>query len=206
MPIPATSQSVAAVVRPRTDSPWRMMAPAPRKPIPLTICAAIRVGSVRTSTPPLVTNSLNPYAETSVKSAEPTETTRCVRNPACRSRSSRSRPTAPPRRAATRSRRRTCGHSSVGTALRKCNGDGFRLDLADPGDALLREVDELVEGGARERILLGGRLHLDQPPVAGHDDVHVGVGVRVLGVVEVEERHAFDDADRDGGDGIDECL
>ena len=41
----ATSHSVAAVVSPRTDRPWRMIAPAPRKPIPVTICAAIRVGS-----------------------------------------------------------------------------------------------------------------------------------------------------------------
>src|SRR6478609_8236539 len=193
MPMPATSQRVAAVVRPRTDKPCRMIAPAPRKPIPLTICAAIRVGSVRTSAPPFVRNSLNPYADTSVKSAEPTETTRCVRRPAWRSRSSRSKPIAPPRSAAIRSRRRTCGHSMVGTALRKCNRDGFRLDLADSRDPLLCEVDELVERRARERVLLGRCLNLDQAAVAGHDDVHVGVGVRVLGVVEVEERHAFDD-------------
>ena len=45
MPIAAASQSVAAVVRPRTVRPWRMIAPAPRKPMPVTICAAIRVGS-----------------------------------------------------------------------------------------------------------------------------------------------------------------
>jgi hypothetical protein len=45
MPIAATTHSVAAVVSPRTDSPWRMMAPAPRKPIPVTTCAAMRVGS-----------------------------------------------------------------------------------------------------------------------------------------------------------------
>ena len=30
---------------PRTESPERMIAPAPRKPMPVTICAAIRVGS-----------------------------------------------------------------------------------------------------------------------------------------------------------------
>src|SRR5229473_5259602 len=38
---------VAAVVRPRTSVPWRRIAPAPRKPTPVTICAAMRVGSVR---------------------------------------------------------------------------------------------------------------------------------------------------------------
>jgi putative Mg2+ transporter-C (MgtC) family protein len=36
-PIAATSQSVAAVVSPRTDRPCRMIAPAPRNPIPVTI-------------------------------------------------------------------------------------------------------------------------------------------------------------------------
>src|SRR6266508_2772232 len=33
MPIAAATHSVAAVVSPRTESPWRMIAPAPRKPI-----------------------------------------------------------------------------------------------------------------------------------------------------------------------------
>ena len=51
MPIAATTQSVAAVVSPRTDTPWRMMAPAPRKPIPVTIWAAMRVGSNVTPCP-----------------------------------------------------------------------------------------------------------------------------------------------------------
>src|SRR3954469_15373594 len=197
MPIAATSHSVAAVVSPRTERPCRMIAPAPRKPIPVTIWAAMRVGSTRTP------KFAKPYAETSVNNADPTETTRCVRSPACRSRSSRSKPIAPPRSAATRSRRSTCGQAMVGTALRRCNCDGFRLDLADPRDALFREVDELVENRARERVLLGGRLYFDQAAVPGHDDVHVGVGIRVLGVVEVEQRHAFDDADGDGGNGID---
>jgi hypothetical protein len=34
-----------------------MMAPAPRKPMPVTICAAILVGSARTTLAPLVRNS-----------------------------------------------------------------------------------------------------------------------------------------------------
>ena len=52
--------SVAAVVRPRTEKPWRMIAPAPRKPMPVTICAAMRVGSARTTLPPWTRNSWNP--------------------------------------------------------------------------------------------------------------------------------------------------
>ena len=49
------------------------------------------------------------------------------------------------------------------------------------------------------RVALGGRLHLDEPAVGGHDDVHVGLRGRVLGVVEVEQRAALDDPDRDRG-------
>src|SRR6266550_1516688 len=201
MPIAATSQSDAAVVSPRTERPWRMIAPAPRKPIPVTICAAMRVGST------LAPKLLKPYAETSVKSAEPTQTTRCVRSPACRSRSSRSSPMAPPRAAATKRRSSTSGQPIVGgttIALRELTRDRLclqRRDLADPGR---REREQLVERLSLERVALGRRLHLDEAPVAGHHDVHVGVGARVLAVVEVEQGCALHDADRDGGDRVPE--
>src|SRR5689334_1673023 len=175
MPIAATSHSEAAVVSPRTERPWRMIAPAPRKPIPLTICAAMRVGSTLPSKP------LKPYAETSVKSAAPTETTRCVRSPAWRSRSSRSRPIAPPSAAATNRRSSTSGQpmwaAAPRTRLGKLTRDGLRLQRCDLPDACSCETKELVERLARERVALGGRLHLDESPVAGHHDVHVGIRV-----------------------------
>ena len=38
------------------------------------------------------------------------------------------------------------------------------------------EREQLVERGARERGALGGRLHLDQPAVAGHHHVGVDLG------------------------------
>ena len=44
-----------------------------------------------------------------------------------------------------------------------------------------------------ERRPLGGRLNLDQAAVAGHDDVDVDLGGRVLDVVQVEQRLAGDD-------------
>lgn|SRR2546426_6226018 len=47
MPIAAVTQMDAAVVNPRTVSPSLKMTPAPRKPIPVMIPCAIRVGSVR---------------------------------------------------------------------------------------------------------------------------------------------------------------
>ena len=44
-PTEAVDQTVAAVVSPRTLPLSRKITPAPRKPIPLTICAEMRVGS-----------------------------------------------------------------------------------------------------------------------------------------------------------------
>src|SRR4051794_6277836 len=199
MPIAATSHSVAAVVSPRTERPCRMIAPAPRKPIPVTIWAAMRVGSTRTP------KFAKPYAETSVNNADPSETTRCVRSPACRSRSSRSSPIAPPRAAATNRRSSTSGQPIVCVTmspLRELTRDRLCLqgrDLADPSRG---ELEQLVERLAGEWVALGRRLHLDEAPVSGHHDVHVGVGARVLRVVEVEQRRALHDADRDGRDGV----
>src|SRR3954447_21076873 len=184
-----------------------MIAPAPRKPMRLTIWAAIRVGSARTTLPPLTRKSWKPYADTSVKSAEPTHTTRCVRRPASRSRSSRSSPTAPPRPAAIEMRSSSCCQFRVGmTASRKCNRHRLRLQVADLRDAALCKRQQLVERFTRERVALRSGLHLDETAVTGHDDVHVGIGVRVFRIVEIQQRHTVDDAYRHGGHGIDDGL
>ena len=45
MPIAATDQRLAAVVSPRTCPRYWRITPAPRKPMPVTIWAATRVGS-----------------------------------------------------------------------------------------------------------------------------------------------------------------
>src|ERR671934_3051031 len=140
-----------------------MIAPAPRKPIPVTICAAIRVGSARTTFAPEARKAWKPYAETIVKSAEPSETSRCVRSPASRSRSSRSSPIAAPRAAASASRRSTSHEESVG---RLCT-ERVLLGVADPGDAALREVEHLVEDVPWEGDALRRRLHLDELAVPG---------------------------------------
>ena len=47
-PTAAVVQIEAAVVSPRTVSPSRKITPAPRKPIPVMIPCAMRVGSMRT--------------------------------------------------------------------------------------------------------------------------------------------------------------
>src|SRR5918912_1354220 len=112
MPIAATTHSVAAVVRPRTLSPCRMIAPAPRKPIPLTTWAA-------------------------------------------------------------RTRRRTTWAQPSSGKHRRHRPLLRRGDLLDPAR---REIEQLVELGAAEALALRGRLNLDQPPVAAHDDVDVDLG------------------------------
>ena len=52
------------------------------------------------------------------------------------------------------------------------------------------------ENGCR----LGRSLHLDDATRAGHDEVRVGIGGGVFGVVEVEDWGAAIEAARDGGD------
>ena len=49
-------------------------------------------------------------------------------------------------------------------------------------------------------MALGGALDLDEAARVVHYDVHVCLGFRVLLIVEVEDRHALEDADGDRGD------
>ena len=56
-------------------------------------------------------------------------------------------------------------------------------------------LEERVELRAAEGQLLGGALDLDEAARAGHHDVHVDLGSRVLLVGKVQHRHAVDDAD-----------
>src|SRR3954470_10527415 len=165
----------------------------------------MRVGSVRTMLSPLARNSWNPYAETIVNNAEPSDTSRCVRMPASRSRISRSKPIAAPSTHAIVSRSSASHPSSDGMLLTRCI-DRLLLECRELVDPAGGEVEQLVEPLARERNLLRGRLHLDEAPVARHDHVDVDVRIRVLRVVEVEQRDVSDDTDGDGGDGSGQRL
>ena len=78
------------------------------------------------------------------------------------------------------------------------------LDLGDPGGP---EGQERVEIGAAEGGPLGGPLDLDEAPLAVHDQVHVRVGLAVLRVVQVQDRHPRVDPHRDRRDlGLDGVL
>ena len=81
-----------------------MIVPAPMNPIPLTTCAAIRLGSSRSPSCE-ARNPSNPYCDTTIINALPSATRKCVRNPASFTRYSRSSPIAVPHNPATQSRR-----------------------------------------------------------------------------------------------------
>src|SRR5438270_4415814 len=176
-----------------------MIAPAPRKPIPVTICAAIRGGSARTTLWPEARKAWKPYAETIVNSADPSATRRWVRSPASRWRISRSTRIRPPRSAASASRSSDSSQLSVGSSCKGCL-QRLLLCARDLGDSGGGEVEQCVETGTVEGDPLRGRLHLHESVVSGHDDVHVDLGLGVLCIVEIEHRLAVDDADRDGCD------
>src|SRR5262245_51348265 len=64
--------------------------------------------------------------------------------------------------------------------------EGLRLQreqLAEPGR---REIEERVELIATERVTFRRALDLDERAAAVHHDVHVGLGLRVFGVIEIE--------------------
>src|SRR6478735_7264969 len=103
---------------------------------------------------------------------------------------------------ALRVARTTVGRDATARSAR----EGRALERGQVGAAAGGEVEQRVEHLAVKRLGLGGALDLDEAAVAGHDDVHVGVGAHVLLVVQVEARLTVDDADRDRGNGAGQGL
>ena len=66
-------------------------------------------------------------------------------------------------------------------------------------DAGVGQIEQAVQRLAPERQRLGRALQLDVQAAAGLHDVHVHVGLRVLGVGQVEQRLAVHDADAGRG-------
>src|SRR5256712_22653 len=96
-----------------------------------------------------------------------------------------------------RTRRGLAGEDGLGTRF-----EGAALQPDETADAALGDGEERVQPGAAEGHLLGRALYLHELAAAGHDDVHVHLGARVLGVAEVEHRLPLDDADADRGDAV----
>src|SRR5690606_11086243 len=151
MPIPsaAASQIVAAVVKPMTRPESLSSTPAPRKPTPVTIFAATRTGS---SSPPI-------RSENVVNKVAPVQIRMIVRNPAGRSRYSRSAPISPPMRADIKSLiRSSCVKimDSLGQYLMRRQRSGLRrLTTA--------QASSLIEPYSRSaaRALGAGRTIID---------------------------------------------
>jgi len=57
-----------------------------------------------------------------------------------------------------------------------------------------------------EGVSFGGTLHFDETAAVVHHHVHVGVAVRILGVIEVEHGEAVVNADRHRGDGAEDGV
>ena len=114
IPIAEVAHRLPAVVSPRIEVPYLMIAPAPRKPMPVTIWAAIRVGSGAVPSP-LASTPTNPNTDSTVNIAEPNDTRRWVRIPAGCWWISRSSPTSAPSTEATTSRKaRSAWRAEIG--------------------------------------------------------------------------------------------
>ena len=106
IPILAASHSVAAVVKPKTIGPFLKTVPAPMKPIPVTIWAAILAVSLTPVACSIITLSPSakvgkPYIDKSVNTQAPKHTRICVLKPAYLLVSSRSNPSMKPIASAT---------------------------------------------------------------------------------------------------------
>ena len=66
------------------------------------------------------------------------------------------------------------------------------LKLDELGDTLVAQVKQGVEAFAVKGRLLAGALELDHLAGVGGDEVHVDLGVAVLGIIQVEQGIAVD--------------
>src|SRR4051794_4301163 len=107
---------------------------------------------------------------------------------------------------ALREARNTVGLEARSARTSTTGGQCFLLQPGEVGTPLLRQREQRVELGAVEGCSFGGALHLDEPAVTGHHDVHVGLGPHVLLVGQVEAGRTVDDADGHGGDRADQGV
>src|SRR6056297_1344137 len=134
--------------------------------------------------------NVRPVSSTSPMPSSPWEAT-CTRNSSRMARISASLPRLP---VATTMLEPACSKATS-------SGGGQRLVLRrhQLNDAGASEIQQALELVAAEGVSLGGALHLDEGACVVHDDVHVGLGFGILGIVQVEHGFAPVDAHRDGG-------
>ena len=146
--------------------------------MPVTICAAIRVGSVRTTVPPFDEEVVEAVRrdEREERGADARRAGACGGPPRARA-SSRSSPISAAERGREREPQEHLGpgerRDAQARAAATASSCAARRSARCP---LAGEVEQLVEPSRARTGALGGRLHLDEAAVAGHDDVHVDVG------------------------------
>ena len=120
-----------------------------------------------------------------MKSAAPSETSRCVRSPASRSRSSRSSPIAAPSAAANTIRSASSARRELRHATASAAASCAAVISSIPCE---RRASSSSSSWSREKGAPSAvACTSTSSPLAGHDDVEVDVGARVLDVVEVEQ-------------------
>ena len=118
MPMEAVPHMPAAVVRPRMDTPFLKMTPAPRKEMPLTTWAAIRAESAPRE-PTVRAISTKAYLDRIMNTAAVQLMIQWVRTPASFCRRVRSNPIRAPRQAEIRMRIR---NSRLSQTVREISG------------------------------------------------------------------------------------
>src|SRR6185503_18862806 len=80
--------------------------------------------------------------------------------------------------------------------------DGAALQLGELCDAVLRQLQHRVQLRAMERCALRRPLYFYDAAGAGQHEIGVRLGLGILGVFQVQDRHALIDPARNGGDRI----
>src|SRR6266568_7976014 len=201
MPSEAATQMDAAVVSPRTSSPWRRMLPAPRNPTPVTIWAAMRVGSTVLAKSGMKPRPVNMHDPALIKAM--------VRRPAGWPRNSRSAPMRRPRPRAIITRMASSTSPDMGVVLAPAGATSGPVLSA--GFVLrTRLVRKLGEVQAVHEVSKNGEAFLVDDRVLGLVLVAVDLirlrndagGLHNLGGDEDRALDAHRKRDRIGGTGV----
>src|SRR6202035_4378839 len=90
----------------------------------------------------------------------------------------------------------------LSSVVRRLSSDSHLLQVDQLADAFARQRQQRGKLLLGERRLLGRGLDFNDIAGAGEDEIGVGVGLRILGVIEREDRRSAVHAARDSRDMI----
>ena len=158
IPIAATNQIVAAVVIPVIPSSDLKMTPAPRKPTPVTIWAATRMGSLGALEPVYTCQAM---IEARVKRADPAQMNMLVLSPAGLSAYSLSSPNRAPHRTDTVSFEMTeCSSKMTSSSPKVSQNQSVAAPVHSPSHRIPMPVRELSAATNRSRNAFNLHLHM----------------------------------------------